>query len=764
MSKDPYEGTLENGHATASTRRLRLNAWGCVQGVGFRPFVYRLAREMGIVGSVSNSAQGATIEIQGEEGGLAQFEHRLRTELPSPAYLAGLESIRLAPQICDRFEILESERTGPVTATILPDIATCPKCLEEISDPSNRRYRYPFTNCTHCGPRYSIISGLPYDRPNTSMAGFNMCPDCLAEYRDPADRRFHAQPIACPVCGPHLELWDPDGWVVSRFDEALTGAAAAIRSGQIVAVKGIGGFHLVVRADDEEAVVRLRARKHRESKPMAVMVPTIEVARRLAKLSPDEERALTGPECPIVIVTSQKSGLAPSVAPANPNVGLMLPYSPIHHLLLEAIGVPLVATSGNLSEEPICINEREALIRFSNLADLLLVHNRPILRPVDDSIVRVMPQGTMAMRRARGYAPLPFPLAEAKPGLLAMGAHVKSSIAVSLSGSIVVGQHIGDLDNADTRTRLEDEARDIPNLFELQVDAIAHDLHPDYASTLMARESGLPLTAVQHHLAHAVACIVENELSGPVLAVSWDGTGYGTDGSVWGGEFFTVDGSEARRIGHLRPFFLPGGEIAAHEGWRSAYGALFAALGKEGLTVAQILLMDSDPRIVQLLQSGARCVSTTSAGRLFDAAAALGAGFVRSRFEGDAAMRFEGISEGISADPYPIEIHRTGDTVELDWGPALVAMAQSSEPLGVRSARFHEALSEGVLLVAQELGFEQVVLTGGCFQNRRLTLGVWNRLKHAGFTPYGHRRIPPNDGGIAFGQAVAVTRKIRLLT
>lgn len=751
-----------DGNESGKIRRVRIHAWGGVQGVGFRPFVFRLAVELGLTGFVANSPQGATIEVQGRSESLDQFQMHLKDELPLPAFLAGLESVWLEPNEKTGFEILASDVHGEVTATILPDIATCNNCLAELEDPGDRRYRYPFINCTHCGPRYSIISALPYDRPNTSMAQFHMCPACRREYEDPRNRRFHAQPIACPECGPQVELWGSDGTCLFVREEAILAASSAIRAGQIVAVKGIGGFHLVVSATDEEAVQRLRQRKHRFAKPMAVMARNLEEAHRLGRLSAQEEQVLTSPARPIVLVQANGSWLASSVAPGSASIGMMLPYSPLHHLLTASVAGPIVATSGNLSEEPICIDENEALCRFENIADLLLVHDRPILRAIDDSVVRIMPQGTTVLRRARGYAPLTFPVPGMTAGTLAVGGHMKASVAVTLNGNVVVGQHIGDLDNAATRDRMAEEIDDLARLFHLNFGSVVHDPHPDYASTLYAKSIGLKTRAIQHHLAHVAACLAENELEGRVLAVAWDGTGFGADRSVWGGEFFVVNGAVGERVAHLRQFLLPGGEIAAREGWRAAYGVLFEALGSPGLSVAEDILRHTDGRIGKLLTGGVRCTSTTSAGRLFDAAAALGAGIESSRFEGDAAMRFEAIATDKEVAPFPIAIRQTVQRLELDWAPTILAICESPLLPGQKSMAFHKALAEGITQIARVMEIESVALTGGCFQNRLLSELVWEALEKAGFKPYGHQRIPPNDGGLAFGQAVAAAHNLEL--
>ncbi|MCW5940592.1 MAG: carbamoyltransferase HypF [Fimbriimonadaceae bacterium] len=753
--------------------RSRILARGAVQGVGFRPFVYVLATELGLNGYVLNSPAGVEIEVEGRRHDLDVFARRLRNELPAPGFLAGLETARLDPVGYTRFEIRPSDPAGARTTVILPDVATCPRCLAEVFDPKNRRHRYPFTNCTHCGPRFSIVLDLPYDRPNTTMRGFRMCPDCLREYQDPRDRRFHAQPNACPVCGPRLELWDPHGHPLTKEDGALLAACTALREGRIIAVKGIGGFHLMVDARNEEAVRNLRARKHREAKPLAVMVADLEAARALAEVGDHEEALLASPETPIVLLRARENELAPSVAPDNPNVGLLLPYSPLHHLLIRELGFPVVATSGNLSDEPICTDEREALARFRGIADLLLVHDRPIARPIDDSVARVMDGRTVVFRRARGYAPLPFAVPGATGGLVAVGAHLKNSVAISIPDAVVVGQHVGDLDHPSTRRRMEEECYDLARLFGVVTDRVVHDLHPDYASTHHAEALGHPRESVQHHVAHAVACRAENELNEPALAIVWDGTGYGVDATIWGGEALSLVGSQVRRVGRLRPFPLVGGDAAVREGRRAALGVLYAMDGNAITERFEDVLGRLFPshlavsRFVAVCRSGIACVATSSAGRLFDAAAALGAGIPESRFEGDAAMRFEALAHPFeSEEPYPIALRETDGLLELDWQPtveALIENARSRVAPGRIAARFHGALADGIVALAQNAGFEAVLLTGGCFQNRLLTEAACRRLSDEGFRSYLHQRIPPNDGGIAFGQAVAALQGVRLI-
>ncbi len=787
----------------SSAARLKIVIRGAVQGVGFRPFVYRLATELHLRGWVLNSAQGVFIEVEGATEQLEEFLRRLPRERPPRAFIQSLEHSWLDPVGYTAFEIRHSDESGQKSAFILPDIATCPDCLREIFDPHDRRYRYPFTNCTNCGPRFSIIEALPYDRPNTTMKHFAMCRECQAEYENPTDRRFHAQPNACPRCGPHLELWDRQGTVLATHDDALRQAAQAIRSGQIVAVKGLGGFHLVCDARNDQAVQELRRRKHREEKPFALMYPSLELIKAHCEVSDLEERLLTSPEAPIVLLRRQASpgqasldvhlrqppagegeqsrrSLAPSVAPRNPYLGIMLPYTPLHHLLMAELGFPVVATSGNLSDEPICTDEHEALEKLNAIADLFLVHNRPIARHVDDSIVRIVGGRELVLRRARGFAPLPIDLSPSpspKGGgelpsprrrgagsdvktILSVGAHLKNTIALSVGTNVFISQHIGDLETSEAFRAFQRVIADFERLYEAQPSVIAHDLHPDYLSTKYAQQRDLRKVGVQHHWAHVLSCMAENELDGPVLGISWDGTGYGLDGTIWGGEFLLATRENFRRVAHLRTFRLPGGEQAIREPRRSALGALYELYGDALFTMKELAPMrafsERELEILRtMLQKNLNSPQTSSAGRLFDAVASIVGLRQISRFEGQAAMELEFALHGIETDER-YEFSLSEET--LDWGPTLRALlsdVRESVSVGKIAAKFHNTLVEMTVAVARRVGEERVVLTGGCFQNKYLTERAIARLREEGFRVYWHQRIPPNDGGIALGQIVA---------
>ena len=742
--------------------RLRVVLRGAVQGVGFRPHVFRLAQALDLKGWVQNSAAGVVVEVEAPGNVLEEFLRRLVEQKPAISFIQSLETAYLDPVGFDSFEIRES-RGGEKTALILPDIATCPECRREIFDPSNRRYRYPFTNCTNCGPRYTIIESLPYDRPRTTMKAFAMCGECLREYRDPADRRFHAQPNACPKCGPTLELWNSQGRTLGREHDALLATAEALRAGKIAAVKGLGGFHLLADARNEQAVAELRVRKRRDEKPFAIMFPSDEVALQYCHATETERRMLRSPESPIVLLRRVRpdDGLARAIAPGNPYLGGMLPYTPLHHLLLRELGFPIVATSGNLSEEPICIEEHEATRRLREIADLYLVHNRPILRHVDDSVVREMGGREMVLRRARGMAPLPVHVDEELRPILAVGGHQKNTIAASVHSDVFVSQHIGDLENETSYGAFRSVISSFGTLFELKPAAIACDLHPDYLSTQYAHASPLPKIAVQHHYAHILACMAENHLRPPLLGIAWDGSGYGPDGTVWGGEVLHVMDGKFVRVAHLRPFLLPGGEKAVREPRRCALALLYEVFGEEAFTGRQWpagLFPDEELNVLRtMLLQKINSPLTTSAGRLFDGFASLLNLRHVARFEGQAAMELEFALPPSSRDEhYPFEISKRGEMLMMDWASAVrEAVMATDVPISKASLRFHNMLVEMGVEVAKQIGERKVVLSGGCFQNKYLTERFIHRLREAGFQPYWHQRVPPNDGGIALGQIMA---------
>ena len=829
---------------------MAITVRGIVQGVGFRPFVYRTARNHGLIGWVQNEADAVRLEVSGPAAEVVDFLESLQSGAPHQARVDSVEVEELPVALVQAitgvtFEIRSAAGDAQPRPTIPADLATCNACCEEIGDPNQRRYRYPFTNCTNCGPRWSIIRQLPYDRPRTSMAQFPMCPICQAEYDDPADRRFHAQPIACPNCGPQLCLLDARGQVMAERDQALKTAANALCSGQVVALQGLGGFQLLVDATDADAVDRLRQRKHRPDRPFALMFPSLNAVRRCCLVSENEVRELLSPAAPILLLpritdpVHPADNIAVNVATGNPYLGAMLPYTPLHHLLTEAVARPLVCTSGNLAEEPMAIEIDDALQRLGGLgqkadcqagkpdlpggrsrasreiiADLFLVHNRPIVRPVDDSVARVGLDGLQVLRRARGFAPLPIRLNFAAPAILAVGGHLKNTIALAVGGegppsppaplpstgegsplpsppaffpkgeggnllaSVVLSQHIGDLESTLSVSVFRRAIDDLLEFFAVKPQAIACDLHPDYASTRYAEELAcglrVSLVRVQHHHAHVAACMAEHGLEGPLLGLPWDGTGYGQDGTLWGGEALLCHGAEYHRVAHLRTFPLPGGDQAARQPRRAALGLLYEMLGPrafEGRQVENLSHVIDDwfseseqQTLAAMLGQGLNCPRTSSMGRLFDAVAALCGLGQEMTFEGQAAMKLEFAAEAEVTESYCIPLQASAGGLIADWEPMIRQIRDErlrGEPASQISARFHNALAGLALDLANAVHCDEVVLTGGCFQNSLLTRRVRQRLLEGGYTVYSHQRVPPGDGGIALGQIFVAAQQMQ---
>jgi len=764
--------------AESKTQRRRITLRGAVQGVGFRPFVYRLATEMSLTGWVLNSSSGLVVEVEGPADELRRFEQRIESERPKASVVTARESEWIAAEGSTRFEIHISENDSSKSVNVLPDLATCSDCREELFDPSNRRYLYPFTNCTNCGPRYTIVVDIPYDRPNTTMREFVLCADCREEYENPANRRFHAQPNACPVCGPKLTT-------------TIEGAAEALARGKIVALKGIGGFQLLVDARQPEAVARLRQRKHREEKPFALLMPSLEMAREYCHITPAEVELLESQAAPIVLVQPKAStDLAWNVAHCSPYLGVMLSYSPLHHLLMEKCRYPLIATSGNRSDEPIAIANDEAATRLKDVADHFLMHNRPIVRACDDSVVRLTRGRAGILRRARGYAPLGIRVSRELPPVLAVGGHLKNTVAIAVGRDVFLSQHLGDLETLEARQAFERAIDDLCRLYSFKPEAVVCDRHPDYASTQWAEKSGLPVIRVQHHQAHVAACAAENNVPGDYLGVSWDGTGYGLDGSIWGGEFFRVSCGQFERVAHLRQFGLPGGDAAVREVWRSAASLLFEVFGKDwnnrvwdnkdwnnpkngtpdacpeqsrrispgSRDMGTTALQTGNPRldvarVHTMLERGINVVPTTSVGRLFDAVSCIAGITDESRFEGQAAMLLENEISRVPAQEHRDEAYPLPNG---DWAPmitAVVADHRAGVPASVISRRFHSALVQWIVEAARQVALKQIVLSGGVFQNRYLTECAAMQLEASGFVVYSHHQVPPNDGGISLGQA-----------
>lgn len=758
--------------AGLAAQRLRLELRGAIQGVGFRPFVYRLAQDAGLTGSVHNNGVGVVIEIEGNPAAIRQFTLRLHEKLPAHATITQQREHSLPTTGSTVFTIAGSEVSDVSLTQVMPDLATCPDCLAEIFDPDNRRFGYAFTTCTQCGPRYSVLQSLPYDRERTSMRRFPLCEACHAEYTDPTSRRFHAQSIACGDCGPQLAIWDHNGRSLTQGSAALHAAAEALQRGMIVALKGLGGFQLLADACNAEAVQRLRERKRRPGKPFALMLPTLEAAKHYAQVNEPEAELLCSAAAPIVLLHARAShDLATGVAPDNPLLGIMLPTTPLHHLLLHQFGRPLIATSGNISNESIAYDEHEALQRLHGIADRFLVHDRPIVRPVDDSVLRVIAGQAVTLRCARGLAPLHIANTSkarlAVAPTLAMGGDQKNAPALANNQALLLNPHIGDLHTPTALDTFQYNVRTLPALFDITPERIACDTHPDYCTTRFADSYGLPVTRIPHHLAHVAACMIDNELDGPVLGVAWDGTGYGADRTIWGGEFIRVEHGRYDRCAHLQPFLLPGGEAAMREPWRAAMGILYALYGDDAVSMPIFRSLGQRTgnckALATMLRRRINSPLTSSAGRLFDACAALLGLREHASFEGEAAMAMEYAAIRVEQDfayqtqlDPPVLIEQQ-PALNLDWRPMLRSLCSRLANIDVATfaAALHDALAHGIAMTAERMNIEQVVLTGGCFQNAVLTECTVRRLKASGFKTYWHRRIPPNDGGLATGQLAA---------
>ncbi len=785
------ETNAKETNRAGHVQRLAITVCGVVQGVGFRPFVYNTAMSLRLGGWVQNRTESVAIEVEGGPGRLATFAQRIQEHHPPQTKIESFESRRIScegshGEPVEEFHIRpSSDQTAP-QPSIPADLATCPDCVAEIRDESARRYGYAFTNCTSCGPRWSIITQLPYDRLHTTMAAFDMCVDCRAEYDDPADRRFHAQPIACPACGPRLQLLDQEGTDLAPTQDApaqdsLSRAAEAVIAGRILALKGLGGFQLVADATNANAVARLRGRKQRPTKPFAVMVGFLRDVQDRCVMSEKEAVALQSSETPIVLLRRRNDpestdDIAHGVAPGNPYLGVMLPYTPLHHLLMQAVGRPVICTSGNLSEEPMAINANDAADRLGDMADLTLTHDRTIRRPVDDSVVRVTSGSVQVIRRARGHAPLPVSLNVAGPTVLALGAHLKNAVALSLGRRAVLSPHIGDLEHPLSVEVHRAAARDLVEFFRVTPEVLACDLHPDYASSRHAAELAarwnVPLIQVQHHHAHIAACMVENNLDGPVLGLAWDGTGYGTDGAIWGGETLVCEGANFSRVAHLQPFKLPGGDAAVRDPRRSALGVLFEVLEEPGTeqVLSERIASGEDwfsaadrKTLFAMIRRGANAPPTSSMGRLFDAVAAICNVASQATFEGEAAMALEFVADENERNAYPLPLTAAVPAV-ADWKQliqAILADRAAGVPVQRISGRFHNSLANLAVDLVRRFRHRRVVLTGGCFQNAILSRKIEDRLVDEGSRVYIHRQVPPNDGGIALGQIFVALQKIK---
>lgn len=745
-------------------QRKRLEIEGIVQGVGFRPFVYQLACRLALAGWVRNDSRGVTIEIEGEGGAVQQFCQRLRSELPPLASISRCAEQSLP--VCGEsgFVIRHSASDQAALAQVAPDSHVCADCLRELFNPADRRYRYPFINCTNCGPRYTIVTGIPYDRPLTTMADFPMCPGCQAEYADPGSRRFHAQPNACSVCGPQLSLRSAQG-AIEETAAALAAAVELLAAGRIVAIKGLGGYHLAVDAGNDQALAELRRRKLRDEKPFALMAFDLAQVARFADLDPTEQRLLQSPERPIVLLRRRSDApLSPLVAPRNRYLGVMLPYTPLHYLLLEQFPA-LVMTSANLCDEPIAFEDGDASARLAGIADAFLLHNRRIQTRTDDSIGRVMAGKALLLRRSRGFVPRALALPREQLPVLALGAELKSTFCLTRGDRAFLSQHIGDLKNQEVYASFAQGIEHLQGILQLQPQLLAHDLHPDYLSSRYAdSRPELPRLAVQHHHAHLVSCLAENGIDAPALGVIFDGLGYGSDGRLWGGEFLCGDARGFRRLAHLAYLPMPGGDAATREPWRMGVAALIHAYGEELPELPWLsALPAADLRLLrQMIAKGLNSPLTSSCGRLFDAVAALAGIRQRVSYEGQAALELEmALQGGAEAGEYPFGLRSDQELLLVDPAPmlrALVADLQQGAAPGLISARFHNGLARTIGEVCSRLrrqqGLNQVALSGGVFQNRYLTERSLDILQALDFSVLTHSLVPPNDGGLALGQAV----------
>ncbi|HEY93035.1 MAG TPA: carbamoyltransferase HypF [Dehalococcoidia bacterium] len=750
----------------------KINVCGVVQGVGFRPFVYRLAYKHNLKGLVRNTSGNVEIEVEGEEESCKNFLTDLEVEAPPMTHIERVEATFYPVKGYTEFKICQSLSQEGKYQLVSPDIATCEDCKREIFNPTDRRFYYPFTNCTNCGPRFTIIEDIPYDRPKTTMRKFQMCPECQQEYDDPLDRRFHAQPNACPICGPSLELVNSNGSPIEHSD-AIKATSELLKAGEILAIRGLGGFHLACNATGEKAINLLRTRKRRLFKPLAVMMSTLEDIERHCLVSVKERKLLQSPQCPIVLLRwkHNSSNISPAVAPNLNYLGVMLPYTPLHHLLLRETGIPLVMTSGNLSEEPIAKDNDEALIRLSGIADYFLFHNRDIFARYDDSVYMVegAPQ---AIRRARGYAPYPTFLPFKSKEILACGAELKNTFCLTKDEHAFLSQHIGDMENEETLEHFENTIELYKKLFRIEPEIIAYDMHPEYLSTKFAlnfgSEQGLNLIPIQHHHAHIVSCLVENEVEGPVIGVVFDGTGYGTDGTIWGGEFLTADWRSFQRVGHLEYVPLPGGEAAIRKPYRMALGYLYTLLGEdfslEGLPLSQVEPVELE-LIKQQLKRGINSPLTSSAGRLFDAVSALAGVREEIDYEAQAAIELEMLAPNevdepaLKAYPFSIIEYQGMRLVKLgELFNTVVQDVKNQVPIPIISLKFHNTVAQIITkmckLIATETGIAQVALSGGVFQNRLLLKLATAALDREGFSVLTHHLVPCNDGGISLGQAV----------
>ncbi|MFH1853265.1 MAG: carbamoyltransferase HypF [Candidatus Neomarinimicrobiota bacterium] len=748
------------------TLRKRIRVNGIVQGVGFRPFIFNLAHRHRLGGFVTNASTGVIIEVQGPESAITEFLTAISRDAPPLALITEISASDLSLSGAGEFVITASDNQAPVATMISPDIAVCDDCRRELFDPADRRYRYPFINCTNCGPRYTIIEALPYDRPLTSMRDFKMCPACQAEYDDPANRRFHAQPNACPVCGPRLKLLNIDKQVIAAADP-IKETVRLLKAGKILAIKSLGGFHLAVDATDAVAVTELRRRKQREEKPLAVMVKDLTAARQICELTAAEEDLLVSPRAPIVLARKRADlPLADEVAPGNDRLGVMLPYTPLHHLLLAEYFDALVMTSANLSEEPICIANSEAFERLRNITDFVLVHDRDIYLRGDDSVFIHLAGKNRPLRRSRGYAPAPVLVKSVGAPLLAVGGELKNTVCLLQDDRAFMSQHIGDLENLEAYNFFRKTIDHLQKIFDTQPELIVHDLHPRYLSTQWAKEQPVPLLGVQHHHAHLAAVLAEHRLDEPVIGIIMDGTGYGSDGTIWGGEILIGDFSGFERFAAFEPLPLPGGDAAIKAPWRTAVAYLQDTFGDDLPDLPFLQEVEHQP-ISEMVAKNINCFPTSSCGRLFDAVAAMAGGRPTIRYEGQAAIELMQAAAAISGSPFDFSFARNGALTQMEVKPlirSVVEALRTGAGFAEIARRFHRTLIEIFSAIVEKArndsGIDKVVISGGVFQNQLLFENLIPRLEKGKFEVFAHEQVPTNDGGIALGQALIGRKKL----
>ncbi|MDE3202375.1 MAG: carbamoyltransferase HypF [Acidobacteriota bacterium] len=756
---------------TISRRMLRVS--GLVQGVGFRPFVFRLANDLALTGFIWNDASGVTIEVQGPTSSIDAFANRLRNEAPPLSQILSIESEDRACIEESTFRIVESRKDESVHTLISPDVTVCADCLNEMFNPEDRRYRYPFINCTNCGPRFTIVGRIPYDRPFTSMAKFPMCPACQAEYDDPRNRRFHAQPNACWQCGPQLELWNNEN-NRTETDDAIAAVIQLLRAGHIVAVKGLGGFHLACDALNASSIALLRQRKHRVEKPFAIMVPDVDTARCFCEVNDLERETLESIQRPVVLLRRNHDCSIPeAVAPGNRDLGVFLPYTPIHALIFREGGFKaLVMTSANASEEPIAIDNEEARKRLSSLADFYLVHNRDILLRCDDSVVRVVAGRRQQLRRSRGFVPVPIQLHRKLPAVLAVGGELKNTICLAEGEQAFLSQHIGDIENLAGYGFLLEAIQHLQQILEIKPQIIAYDLHPDYLSARWAQQqSGYTLVGVQHHHAHIASCMAENHLDGPVIGFALDGTGYGADGAIWGGEVLIADYQSFTRAAHFEYLPMPGSAAAIREPWRMAVSHLQHTFGTDFSSLPLPFLKQIDPGHIALatrmVERRINTPLTSSCGRLFDAVASVVGLRQKVNYEGQAAIELENAAADCTdPEPYPFELQSLEDKIILCASPMFRALTHdllAGTPVSILSARFHNGLANALVrtahLLRERTGLHHVCLSGGTFHNRRLLMLLCQNLHADGFQIFTQNQVPAGDGGLSLGQALVAAHQ-----